>query len=61
MDTSRARRELGWTPRRTSTEALAELLEGMRAPAGLPTPPLEPRAGGAARVRELLTGLGRRL
>jgi UDP-glucose 4-epimerase len=61
LDTSRARRELGWTPRRPSTEALAELLEGMREPAGLHTPPLESRAGGPARVRELLTGLGRRL
>jgi UDP-glucose 4-epimerase len=61
MDTSRARRELGWEPRRTSTEALAELLEGMREPAGLDTPPLEPRAGGPGRVREVLTGIGRRL
>jgi nucleoside-diphosphate-sugar epimerase len=61
MDVRRAREELGWSPRRSATEALMELLDGMRAPAGLPTPPLEPRAGGALRLRELLTGLGRRL
>jgi UDP-glucose 4-epimerase len=61
MDTRRAREQLGWTPRHSSTSALAELLAGMREPAGLDTPPLEPRAGGPLHVRELLTGLGRRL
>jgi len=61
MDVRRAREELGWMPRRSATEALMELLDGMRAPAGLPTPPLEPRAGGPLRLRELLTGLGRRI
>jgi UDP-glucose 4-epimerase len=61
MDTRRARTELGWEPRKTSLEALAELLEGMRSPAGLDTPPLDPHAGGPLRVREFLTGVGRRL
>jgi UDP-glucose 4-epimerase len=61
LDTRRAREELGWAPRRSSTEALRELLEGMREPAGLETPPLEPRAGGVLRVREFVTALGRRL
>jgi UDP-glucose 4-epimerase len=61
MDTTRAREQLGWRPSRTATDALADLLAGMREPAGLPTPPLEPRAGGPLRVREVLTGLGRRL
>ena len=61
MDTSRAREQLGWSPSRDATDTLAELLAGMREPAGLDTPPLEPRAGGPARVRELLTGLGSRL
>jgi UDP-glucose 4-epimerase len=61
MDTRRAREELGWTPRRDALSALHELLAGMREPAGLDTPPLRPRAGGPLRVRELLTGLGRRL
>jgi UDP-glucose 4-epimerase len=61
MDTTRAREQLGWSPRHDATDTLAELLAGMREPAGLDTPPLEPRAGGPARVRELLTGLGSRL
>jgi UDP-glucose 4-epimerase len=61
MDTRRAREELGWTPRRDAQAALHELLAGMREPAGADTPPLRPRAGGPLRVRELLTGLGRRL
>jgi UDP-glucose 4-epimerase len=61
MDTRRAREELGWTPRHDAVAALHELLAGMREPAGLDTPPLRPRAGGPLRVRELLTGLGRRL
>jgi nucleoside-diphosphate-sugar epimerase len=61
MDTSRARRQLGWAPRHDAPSALLELLEGMREPAGLDTPPLRARAGGPLRVRELLTGLGRRL
>jgi nucleoside-diphosphate-sugar epimerase len=54
MDTSRARRELGWSPTRSSLDALREFLDGLRAGAGLPTPPLtaHPRGG---RLRELLT------
>jgi nucleoside-diphosphate-sugar epimerase len=60
MDTRRAREQLGWAPRTSAADALLELLEGMRAPAGLDTPPLAPRAGGALRLRELLTGVGRR-
>jgi len=59
MDVSRARGELGWTPRRTSTEALLELIDGMRDSAGLDTPPLSPSTGGPLRIRELLTGVGR--
>jgi nucleoside-diphosphate-sugar epimerase len=61
MDTSRARTQLGWTPRVDALTALRELVAGMREPAGLDTPPLRPRAGGPLRVREVLTGLGRRL
>jgi UDP-glucose 4-epimerase len=61
MDTRRARQELGWSAARSSTDALLELLEGMRAPTGLDTPPLEPRAGGRLRIREFVTGVGRRL
>jgi UDP-glucose 4-epimerase len=60
MDTARAREELGWEPVRTSGDALLELFEGMRESQGVETPPLSPRAGGRLRVRELLTGVGRR-
>ena len=58
MDTARVRRELGWSPRRSSGEAMLELLDGLRESAGLPTPPLEPAAGGRLRLREFLTGVG---
>jgi nucleoside-diphosphate-sugar epimerase len=60
MDSRRAREELGWTPRHSATDALLELLEGMRASAGIDTPALARGAGGPARLRELLTGLGGR-
>ena len=60
MDTTRARRELGWTPRRTSEEALSELLDGMGRGAGYDTPPLSPASSGPFRVRELLSGVGAR-
>ncbi len=40
MDTTRARQELGWQPKRTSGEALRELLEGFADRAFGPTPPL---------------------
>jgi UDP-glucose 4-epimerase len=60
MDSSRIRRELGWTPRHSADDALLELLEGIREFAGLPTPPLEPRAGGLLRWQEFATGVGAR-
>ncbi len=59
MDTSRARTELCWEPRRTGGEALLELIEGMRASDGAETPVLSPRTGGPLRIREFLTGIGR--
>ena len=40
MDAGRARRELDWVPRHASTEALGELLDGLRHPDGAPTRPL---------------------
>jgi hypothetical protein len=58
MDTARVRGELGWAPARTSGEALLDLLDGLRESDGLPTPPLEPSAGGPFRLREILTGVG---
>ena len=60
MDTTRARTELGWTPERTSTDALLDLLDGMRAGAGLDTPPLEPGGAGPLRAREFASGVGAR-
>jgi UDP-glucose 4-epimerase len=40
LDTTRARKELGWSPRYTSGQALCELLEGFADRAYGPTPPL---------------------
>ncbi|MDQ4082086.1 MAG: NAD-dependent epimerase/dehydratase family protein [Actinomycetota bacterium] len=58
LDWTRAREELGWTPSRSATDALLELLDGLRSGAGIATPPLAPETGGPARARELLTGVG---
>jgi UDP-glucose 4-epimerase len=60
MDTSRARKELGWEPTVTSLEALDDLLQGMRNAEGAPTPPLDPTAGGTMRAREFATGVGQK-
>lgn len=60
MDTTRARTELGWKPRWTSDEALSDLLQGLREGAGLETPPLSPATSGPGRIREFLTGVGRK-
>jgi UDP-glucose 4-epimerase len=40
IDSSRARDELGWEPRYRSTDALRELLDGLRRGADFATPPL---------------------
>jgi nucleoside-diphosphate-sugar epimerase len=55
MDTTRARTELGWAPRRRADETLLELIEGMRRGDGIATPPLAPSG---SRLRELRTGVG---
>ncbi|MBW8481117.1 NAD-dependent epimerase/dehydratase family protein [Actinomadura parmotrematis] len=60
MDVARARGELGWSPRHSAFEALEDFLSGLREGAGADTPPLSPRTSGPARLRELLTGVGRR-
>jgi UDP-glucose 4-epimerase len=60
MDASRARRELGWEPHHRATEALAEVMAGMREAAGMATPPLKPGGSGRFRRRELATGVGAR-
>jgi len=45
LDSTRAREELGWRERRTSVDALRELVDGIGAGAGGPTVPLQPRRG----------------
>ena len=59
MDITRARTELGWSPRYTSREALEEFLGGLRDGAGMSTPPLAPKVPGG-RAHELGTGVGGR-
>jgi UDP-glucose 4-epimerase len=56
MATTRARAELGWSPRHTATDTLSELLGGIREGDGMGTPPLRPRA--QLRLRELATRVG---
>jgi UDP-glucose 4-epimerase len=60
LDWARARDELGWSPTRSATEALRELVAGLRDRAGLETPPLSPDAGGPMRTAELASGVGKR-
>jgi nucleoside-diphosphate-sugar epimerase len=60
LDSGRARKELGWEPRRDGVGALAELLAAMRRGVDYPTPPLAGATSGLARVRELITGVGGR-
>jgi nucleoside-diphosphate-sugar epimerase len=60
MDTTRARTELGWEPRRSAGDALLELLDGLRRSAGAPLPPLDPQTGGRLRGDEIATGVGGR-
>jgi UDP-glucose 4-epimerase len=59
LDASRARDELGWTPRRTAVEALREMLFGLAAGAGGTTVPLAPDSL-AGRLGEVGTGVGER-
>jgi UDP-glucose 4-epimerase len=60
MDVTRARNELGWQPRHSASDALLDLMAGMRDGAGLATPPLEPGNAGRLRAREFLSGVGAR-
>lgn len=58
MSNTRARQQLGWRPTVSARDALAAFLVGIRAGEGYPTPPLDPKAGGAFRHREFSTGIG---
>jgi UDP-glucose 4-epimerase len=60
MDATRARTELGWSPRYSALDAIRALLDGFREGAGMDTPPLARDAGGPLRLREFLTGVGQR-
>lgn len=60
LDTTRARRELGWSPRHDALSTLSELFDGLRANADGSTPPLTQATSGPGRIREFLTGLGAR-
>lgn len=60
MDTARARSELGWTPKVSSLDTIREFLDGLRDGSGMDTPPLDPKAGGRFRYKELATGVGQR-
>ena len=60
MNTSRIRNELGWEARKSSGDALLELLSGMRRGDGADTPPLHRGGAGPLRIREFLTGIGGR-
>jgi len=60
MDVGRARDELGWVPRHSSLDAVAEFLDGLREGAGMNTPPLSPRTAGPLRIGEFRTGVGQR-
>jgi UDP-glucose 4-epimerase len=59
MSSRRAGEELGWEPRHSGTEALEELLEGLRKGHGAKTPPLEADSAGG-RLDDLKTGVGAR-
>ncbi len=60
LDTKRARADLGWEPRFTSTQALLDLMAGIRNRDGLDTPPMHPRTGGPFRLREIAKRVGGR-
>jgi nucleoside-diphosphate-sugar epimerase len=56
LDSTRARGELGWWPRRDARETIRDLLAGLAEDAGLETPPLRRRS----RLSELGGGVGAR-
>jgi UDP-glucose 4-epimerase len=56
LDTTRAREELGWSPRSDATGVLAEVVDGMRSRAADATPPLRPRTVAQSLRRSLRLG-----
>jgi nucleoside-diphosphate-sugar epimerase len=61
LDTTRARTELGWTPRWSADDAVDDLVRGMRRGEGAGTPPLDPATSGVARSHEVATGIGEKV
>jgi UDP-glucose 4-epimerase len=59
MSTTRAREVLGWSPRMTSTDALLELIDGIRHGIGGPSPVLRPAASAVGRVAEAVRTVAR--
>lgn len=53
MDNSRAKRELGWTPRHGAADTVREILDGMADGAGHSSPPLQPRDAGQRNVQAI--------
>ncbi len=60
MANTRAADELGWRPRISASDALADFLVGLRSGEGYPTPPLDPRTSGWLRRHEVATGVDSR-
>lgn len=60
LDATRAQTELGWTAKYSSKEALLDVMDGMRDGADFPTPPLAAETTSPLRIKELLTGVGKR-
>lgn len=60
MDVTRARTELGWSPRHSALDAIQAFLDGLRQGAGMETPPLARDTSGPLRQQEFTTGVGER-
>ena len=58
LDTTRIRKELGWTPARSSVSTLDELVTGVVEGADGDTPPLAGATSGPLRSHEIATGVG---
>jgi len=60
LDPGRAEAELGWHPQRTSLDAVACALQGMRNGGDDDTPSLSAATSGPLRINEVLSGIGQR-
>ncbi|PJE24080.1 MAG: epimerase [Mycobacterium sp.] len=56
LATDRARQELGWTPRWSSLDAFADLIDGLLHDKGMPSPVLWPRSLRTALMRDVSHG-----